>query len=53
MLAAQEEGKTAEEVFGKDPRVLADEIHEQLPREPFRHTAWFMAEILCRFLDRC
>ncbi len=35
LLAAQKEGKTAEDVFGSDPKAFCEEIVENLGRRPF------------------
>ena len=44
LLDAQAEGKTAEEVFGKSPKELAEEIITSLPKESFKSLAEFTIE---------
>lgn len=46
LLEAQKEGKNAEEVFGKSPKELADEIHQSLPKESIKDLVSFSLEIL-------
>lgn len=46
MIDAQNEGKTAEDVFGKNPKELADEVLENIPNEPLKFQLLFGAEIL-------
>lgn len=46
LLEAQKEGKMAEEVFGKSPQLLAEEIIETLPKESWKDTAEFSLEII-------
>lgn len=50
LLEAQKEGKTAEEVFGKSPRDLADEIILTLPKEPMKKIVEFFFEVGMQFL---
>lgn len=50
LLSAQQDGKTAEDVFGKAPKELADEIIAGLPNEKPAKTAALMAEIIAQFL---
>lgn len=49
LLEAQKEGKSAEEVFGKTPKELADEINQSLPKEPIKNVIEFCFEILLTF----
>lgn len=46
LLEAQKEGKTASEVFGKNPKDLADEIIVSLPKESWKRQLEFAFEIL-------
>ena len=41
LLAAQEEGRTAEDLFGDDPKAYADELIELLPSPKKRNVALF------------
>lgn len=50
LLAAQQDGKSAEDVFGKEPKELADEIIAGLPNEKPSTTVAFLAEIVLQFL---
>lgn len=50
LLAAQQDGKAAEDVFGKAPKELADEIIAGLPNEKPSTTAAFLVEIVLQFL---
>ena len=50
VLLAQEEGKSAEVVFGKKPKELADEVIENLPPEPFKYMFTFGLELLATLL---
>lgn len=50
LLSAQEDGKTAENVFGKAPKELADEIIAGLPKEKPSKTVIFIVEIVVQFL---
>ncbi len=45
LLEAQSEGKNADDVFGKTPKALAEEIIETLPKEPFKATLDYIVEI--------
>lgn len=45
LIEGQQEGKTAKEIFGNDPKGYADEIVSQLPRENKRNGFIFMGEI--------
>ena len=45
LLEAQKEGKNAEDVFGKSPKELAEEIIDTLPKESFKVTFDFILEI--------
>lgn len=49
LLEAQKEGKSAEEVFGKTPKQLADEISRTLPKESIKNVIEFSFEILLIF----
>lgn len=46
LLDGQEEGKTARDIFGDDPKAFADEIIEQLPLEKKRAVIPFVAGIV-------
>lgn len=46
LLEAQKEGKTAKEVFGKNPKELADEIIASLPKESWKRQLEFIVEII-------
>jgi uncharacterized membrane-anchored protein len=46
LLEGQEEGKTAKDIFGEDPKAFADEIIEQLPKEKKRDDIPFVAGIV-------
>lgn len=50
LLLAQEEGKSAEDVFGKNPQQLADDVVENLPIEPFRFQFLFGIELMATLL---
>lgn len=50
LIEEQKEGKTAIQVFGKEPKVLADELVQQLPNESNKVTLLFVSEIICTFL---
>jgi uncharacterized membrane-anchored protein len=50
LLSAQQDGKKAEDVFGKAPKELADEIIAGLPNEKPSKTMVFIAEIAAQFL---
>lgn len=45
LLEAQREGKSAEDVFGKTPKELAEEIIETLPKESLKSNLDFILEI--------
>ncbi|MGE7621586.1 DUF1129 family protein [Viridibacillus sp. NPDC096237] len=47
LLIAQEEGKTARDVFGPNPKMYAEEIVEALPKEKKGSIVTFGVEILC------
>lgn len=49
LLEAQKDGKTAVEVFGKNPKELGDEILAALPEESRKHLMQFAFEILFTF----
>lgn len=46
LLQGQEEGKTAKDMFGHNPKAFADEIIEQLPNEKKREIIPFYARII-------
>ncbi len=46
LLEAQQEGKSAEELFGTSPKQLADQIIQSLPRESAKSLSEFGLEIL-------
>jgi len=46
LLEAQKEGKTAKEVFGKNPKELAEEIIASLPKESWKRQSEFILEIV-------
>src|SRR3954468_8826231 len=46
ILEGQEEGKSAKEIFGEDPKGYANEIIQQLPRERKRTMIPFISEIV-------
>ena len=50
LLLAQNEGKSADAVFGKNPKELADEVIENLPPEPIKYMFTFGIEILATLL---
>lgn len=50
LVLAQEEGKSAEEVFGKNPKELADEVVENIPAEPFQYLFLFGVELMTTLL---
>lgn len=45
LLDAQEEGKTANQVFGENPQIFADELIEQLPEEEKRDMVKFVGQL--------
>ena len=49
LIEAQQDGKSAEEVFGKSPQALGDEIIQSLPTEPKAKQFEFIFEILLTF----
>lgn len=50
LIAAQQDGKSAEEVFGKKPKELADDIIATLPNEKPSKTFVFVLETMLQFL---
>ncbi|WP_010273191.1 DUF1129 family protein [Paenibacillus senegalensis] len=50
LLEAQEEGRTAREVIGDDPKVYADELINELPNEQKRNVVQFIAMQLIKLL---
>ncbi|MFC7685153.1 DUF1129 family protein [Ureibacillus sp. GCM10028918] len=46
LLEAQREGKKAEDVFGKSPKELAEEIIKTLPKESFKDMLDFILEMV-------
>lgn len=46
LIEAQKEGKTAQEVFGKSPEQLAEQIIESLPKESIKDMFEFGSEIV-------
>ena len=50
LLLAQKDGKSAEAVFGKNPKELADDIIENLPTEPFKYVFTFGLELIATLL---
>ncbi len=51
LLDGQKEGKTANDIFGDDPKTFADEIIEQLPKEDKRKVIPFIAGIACNIVS--
>lgn len=51
LLDGQKEGKTANDIFGDDPKAFADEIIEQLPKEDKREVIPFIAGIACNIVS--
>lgn len=45
LIEGQQEGKTAKEIFGNDPKGYADEIISHLPRENKRNSLMFVNQI--------
>ncbi|MET0960926.1 MAG: DUF1129 family protein [Psychrobacillus psychrotolerans] len=45
LIEGQQDGKTAIEIFGNDPKGYADEIVSHLPRESKRSSLIFMSEV--------
>lgn len=50
LLLAQQEGKTAQEVFGKEPKQLADDILDTLPIEDKKSITAYFFEIMFKLL---
>lgn len=50
LLEAQTHGKTAEEVFGKEPKAYADELIEQLPKEKKKNQVLFITQLTVNVL---
>ena len=50
ILLAQKDGKSAQDVFGKEPKQLADELIEMLPREKPEKIMAFAAETLMKLV---
>lgn len=50
LIDGQNEGKSAREIFGDDPKGFADEIINQLSREDMRNTVPFYAQIIINIL---
>ncbi|MEI5908974.1 DUF1129 family protein [Bacillus spongiae] len=48
IIDAQNEGKRAEDVFGKNPSAYCDEMIKQLPKEPWNSTSFFIGFLLLR-----
>lgn len=46
LIEAQQDGKSAEEIFGKSPKELGDEVTRSLPKEPISKQLEFVAEII-------
>lgn len=46
LLEAQNKGKTAEEVFGEDPKEYCDELIRQLPKEKRMSAAFFIGYLI-------
>jgi len=46
ILLAQKDGKSAQDVFGKEPKQLADELVETLPKEQPKKIIAFFAEMM-------
>ncbi|MBS4201922.1 DUF1129 family protein [Bacillus sp. FJAT-49732] len=51
LLEGQEEGKTAKDIFGDNPKAFADEIIEQLPKEKKRAVIPFIAGIVANIVS--
>ncbi|MBS4219822.1 DUF1129 family protein [Bacillus sp. FJAT-49711] len=51
LLEAQEDGKSANDIFGDDPKAFADEIIEQLPKEKKRAVIPFVAGIAANIVS--
>ena len=50
LLEGQQEGKTARDIFGNDPKSYADEIISHLPEEEKRNTFKFMSQLAVNLL---
>ena len=50
ILLAQEDGKNAHDVFGKEPKQLADELIDTLPKEQPKKTIGFFGENIMRIV---
>ncbi|MFD1172196.1 DUF1129 family protein [Oceanobacillus picturae] len=50
LLQAQEEGKTAEEVFGDDPKAYCKEVVEEIPTENRKNQASLIMMVILQFL---
>lgn len=50
LLEGQNEGKTAEEIFGDNPKEYADELISQLPNEKLREVVPFISQIVLNIL---
>lgn len=50
LLEAQNEGRTAREVFGDNPKEYCEEIIQEIPQEKKSETIQFMSYIICYFL---
>ncbi|SEQ76774.1 Uncharacterized membrane-anchored protein [Virgibacillus subterraneus] len=50
ILQAQEEGRTAEEIFGKDPKTYCKEIIGEIPVENRKRQILFISSIILQFL---
>jgi uncharacterized membrane-anchored protein len=48
LLEAQKHGKSAEDVFGKDPKAYCDELIRQLPKEKKRNIYAFIGYLMIR-----
>lgn len=46
LLLAQEDHRTAQQFFGKEPKLMADEVIENLPNESFKEVFIFGVELL-------
>lgn len=50
LLQAQEEGKTAEEVFGDDPKAYCKEVVEEIPTEKRKNQVSLIMMVILQFL---
>lgn len=50
LLLAEKDGKSAETVFGQNPKELADDVIENLPTEPFKYVFAFGLELIATLL---